>query len=456
MGAWAEGVFDNDTAGDWADELARSDRHQNVADALTAVVQGSLGIDECFEALVAAEVVAAGRGWPIRGLYEPLKHWLQRTEYRPTAKDQRLALDAIAIIRDRSELADEIGQENKKWLAGLQKLIDRLNQKPKPLPAAKPRRILPSEVAAAIERLDLANNSIGLTKGGSVKSLHLCDHDDATLGACLPWLTTAKRLYVARWAKNWATNANEPIPTTDAAFTCLDQFSKLEELNLSCTLITDATLSRIAGLTKLKQLSLACTPITDAGLAHLSGLVNLEELDLGDQGRGNSRLTSAGLACLRDMTKLRTLNLLGTAADDSVLTLLSPMQNLGELDLRRTKVTGAGLVHLSNLLNLWFLELQGIPISDEHLEHLAHLTNLRGLSLSGRRITDKSLDTIVQLLSLESLGLEKATVTDEGLRKIAQLPKLKAVGLKGTDVTMEGARWLRQARPRLDVQGRNR
>lgn len=90
MGAWAEGVFDNDTAVDWADELARSDRHQSVADALTEVIQGSLGIDECSVALVAAEVVAAGRGWPIRGLYEPLKDWLQRTEYRPTAKEQRL------------------------------------------------------------------------------------------------------------------------------------------------------------------------------------------------------------------------------------------------------------------------------------------------------------------------------------------------------------------------------
>lgn len=71
MGAWAKGVFDNDTAGDWADDLARSDRCQNISDALAAV-QSSPGLDECFEALVAAEVVAALRGWPMRGMYEPL------------------------------------------------------------------------------------------------------------------------------------------------------------------------------------------------------------------------------------------------------------------------------------------------------------------------------------------------------------------------------------------------
>ena len=76
---------------------------------------------------------------------------------------------------------------------------------------------------------------------------------------------------------------------------------------------------------------------------------------------------------------------MGTAADDSVLALLAPMQNLGELDLRRTKVTGAGLVHLSKLVNLWFLELEGLPIGDEHVKHLARLTNLSQLGLSGRR-----------------------------------------------------------------------
>lgn len=448
MGVWGEGVFENDAAGDWADELARSDRYQNVADTLTAVVQGSIGIDECSEALLAAEVVAAGRGWPMRGLYEPVKHWLERTEHRPTDKERHLALRAIEIIRDSSELAEEFGKDNKKWHAGLQKLIDRLNQKPKPLPPPEPRRILPSDAKAAIKRLDRANNSIQLTKGGSVKSLHLCDHDDATLSSCLPLLTSAKRLWIANW--------NKEIQNTDAAFLGLDCFTRLEELNLSDTLITDATLSRIARCTKLKRLLLARTPITNAGLQFLSSLVHLEELDLSAQGRGNNRITIAGLDCLRGMTKLRTLNLFGTAADDSVLTLLAPLQNLGGLDLRSTKVTGAGLVHLSKLVNLWLLELEGLPVGDEHVKHLARLTNLGRLTLSGRRITDKSLDVICKLTYLEGLSLERTAITDEGLRKIATLPELQVVCLKGTDVTTEGARWLRQARPGLEVQGRDR
>jgi hypothetical protein len=333
MGAWGIGIFDNDAAGDWADELVSSDRRQSISDALTAVVQGSRGLDECFEALVAAEVVAALRGWPMRGLYEPLKDWLQHSDYPSTAEEQRLALDAIATIRDRSDLANEIGQNRKQWVSQLQKLIARLRQEPMPRPAAKPRRILPSEVTAAIELLDHTNNSIQLTKSGSVKSLDLCDHNDATLSACLPFLTSAKRLWISNW--------NKKIQNTDAAFASLDRFTRLEELCLSNSRITDLTLSRIARLTKLKRLLLAYTPITDAGLQFLSGLVNLEELDLSAEGRGHSRLTGVGLACLRNMTKLQDLRLQGTGADDSVLALLASMRDLCYLDLRNTKVKSA-------------------------------------------------------------------------------------------------------------------
>jgi len=456
MGAWAEGVPENDAAGDWADELVRSDRHSMVGEALAAVIQGSRGIDACFEALAAVEVVAAGRGRPLRGLYEPLKQWLRRSEYRPTETEQRLALEAVILIRDRSELADEFGPDNKRWLAGLAKLSDRLNQEPRPLPTAKPARILPPEVTAAIERLDLANNSIELTNGGAVKSLWLCDHDDATLSASLPWLSSAKRLVIVQGDNRASGDCNKPVPITDAGLDSLSSFTRLEELRLSDSLIGDVTLARMAGLTSLKRLRLAETPITDDGLAHLSGLTDLEELDLRDAGRQGHRITSAGLGALCGLTKLRRLDLAGTAAEDSVLALVSQMPNLNELDLRRTKVTGAGLAHLSGLTNLENLELKGLSVGDEDVLYLARLRTLRRLTLSGRRITDKSLETIADLASLEGLILEKTAITDEGLQKIADFPKLAVVGLKGTDVTTEGARWLRRTRPGLDVQGRDR
>ncbi len=456
MGAWAEEVFENDTAGDWADELVRSDRHSMVGAALAAVVQGSRGIDACFEALAAAEVVAAGRGRPPRGLCEPLKQWLRRTEYRPTVTEQRLALEAVILIRDQSELADEFASDYRKWLAGLAKLSDRLNLEPRPLLAAKPARVLPPEVIAAIERLDLTDNSIELTNGGAVKSLWLCNHDDATLSASLRWLTTARRLVVVQRDKRASGEDNKPISITDAGLDSLSSFTRLEELGLSDSLIGDTTLARIAGLTTLKRLRLARTSITDAGLAHLSGPKNLEELDLRDAGEHGHRVTTAGLGALRGLTKLRRLDLAGTAAENSVLALISQMPNLNELDLRRTKVTGAGLAHLSGLAGLEILELTGLSVGDEDVLHLARLRALRRLTLSGRGISDRSLDTITNLTNLEGLILDKAAITDAGLQKIADLPKLAVVGLKGTDVTTDGARWLRRARPGIDVQGRDR
>lgn len=334
MGTWAEGIFESDTACEWADELARLDRPEHIAVALCVVIQGSLGLDECQVALAAAEVVAALRGHPLRGLYPSLKEWLRTSSYQSTADEQRLALEAIAVIRDRSELADEMGRNNQHWLAQLEKLTDRLRHEPTARPPAQPKVTHSPELTAAIERLDLERNSIQLTNAGSVKSLDLCNHDDATLHECLAWLTTSKRI--------WFAIGDNDIRNTDAAFTSLDRCTKLEELNLSGTLITDGTLSRIAGLWKLKRLLLARTPITDAGLRSLAGLVNLEELDLSaPPGRGTSQLTGAGLVCLRGMTKLSTLNLQGTGADDSVLEWLASMPNLCHLDLRHTKVKGA-------------------------------------------------------------------------------------------------------------------
>jgi hypothetical protein len=333
MGVWAEGIFDSDASGEWADELIRSDRPEKIAEALNAVVQGPLGIDESIEGLVAAEVVAALRGHPLRGLYAPLKDWVDSNPYLSTTDEQRLALAALDLIRNGSDLANEMGHGNKRWLAQLDKLRDRLTQQPKLRQPAKPRATISPEVALAAKRLDLPRNSVQLTKAGRIKSLDLCNHDDRTLSSTLPLLASARRLWFSIW--------DNDVRNSDEAFASLDRFSQLEELNLSDTLITDATLSRLARLTKLKRLLLARTQITDAGLTFLSGLVNLEELDLSASlGKRNLSITGEGLACLRDMTRLYSLNLQGTAADDSVLPWLERMPQLCHLDLRNTKMKG--------------------------------------------------------------------------------------------------------------------
>jgi len=67
------------------------------------------------------------------------------------------------------------------------------------------------------------------------------------------------------------------------------------EVNLGGnTQITDAGLANVKGLTQLQSLNLNGTKITDAGLEHLKGLANLQTLDL-----EATRVTNAGIADLK-------------------------------------------------------------------------------------------------------------------------------------------------------------
>ena len=70
MGAWGAGVFANDAAADWADDLVRGGSADVVRAALAAAAERSpeadLDADEGCEALAAAEVVAATAGRPLQ------------------------------------------------------------------------------------------------------------------------------------------------------------------------------------------------------------------------------------------------------------------------------------------------------------------------------------------------------------------------------------------------------
>ena len=75
------------------------------------------------------------------------------------------------------------------------------------------------------------------------------------------------------------------------------------EVRLSGTRITDAGLADLKGLTSLQTLELP-RQITDAGLEHLKDLTSLHNLDL-----RNTQVTDAGLVHLKRMTNLQELNL---------------------------------------------------------------------------------------------------------------------------------------------------
>ena len=136
--------------------------------------------------------------------------------------------------------------------------------------------------------------------------------------------------------------------------------------------------SEIRGLSFRK-----CRWFTNAGLAHLKNLTALESLDL-----RFTQITDAGLAHLKNLTALESLNLSVTKITEAGLPHLKNLIALERLNLSVTKITDAGLAHLKNLIALERLNLSVTKITDAGLAHLKNLTSLKSLELQKTKITD--------------------------------------------------------------------
>jgi Leucine Rich Repeat (LRR) protein len=101
----------------------------------------------------------------------------------------------------------------------------------------------------------------------------------------------------------------------DRGMEALARLPNLEGLAMQRNKVTDAGLAHLAGHRKLKELWIGhlerLSPITDAGVVHLAKIPNLEELDL-----QHTRVTVEGLRPLQSLSKLKTLMLDGSTAND--------------------------------------------------------------------------------------------------------------------------------------------
>ncbi|HET7461472.1 MAG TPA: DUF4259 domain-containing protein [Longimicrobium sp.] len=131
MGAWGTGVFDNDDALDWFDELERRG-----TEAIRVALQSLPGADDYIEgpqasqALAAAEIVAAARARPAADLPGEATDWVQANSGYVGDELVDLAIDAVTRIREDSELKDlwEEGDSIGEWLAVVDDLLARLDR----------------------------------------------------------------------------------------------------------------------------------------------------------------------------------------------------------------------------------------------------------------------------------------------------------------------------------------
>ncbi|HRD85030.1 MAG TPA: DUF4259 domain-containing protein, partial [Rubrivivax sp.] len=146
MGTWSHEIFGNDSACDWAADLASGDSLRPIEAAIGAVARASedgVDADAATEALAAAEAIARLRGHPgVRNAYsEALDDWVLRTRLQPPPTLVRDALAAVERIGGPgSELHESWseGDEGDAWLATLADLRSRLGRPPREPEAPPP------------------------------------------------------------------------------------------------------------------------------------------------------------------------------------------------------------------------------------------------------------------------------------------------------------------------------
>lgn len=130
MGTWGPGTFENDHALDWWGDL-REGSPSLARDALARVANAApdadLDADDCCEALVAAEFVAAAVGRGIDRLpSEEAEAWLE--EHGAALRFLELARSAVERIESRSELQElwDEGGRDEDWHGNVAELRSRL------------------------------------------------------------------------------------------------------------------------------------------------------------------------------------------------------------------------------------------------------------------------------------------------------------------------------------------
>ncbi len=201
--------------------------------------------------------------------------------------------------------------------------------------------------------------------------------------------------------------------------------------------------------------------LDDAGLAHIRGLVNLESVNL------SGGFTDAGLAHIEKLTNLREVTI--HERQEATPGPAEPLFGLKELFLRgpvagmlhlatrpavevkppaterSTGMTDAGLAHIEKLVHLEELTIYGpSAITDAGMAHIAKLGQLESLAMIGAKLHGPGLVHLRGLSRLRELNLACTAIDDAGLAQLPPLASLQALNLAFTEIDDAGLVYLRK------------
>jgi Leucine-rich repeat (LRR) protein len=134
-----------------------------------------------------------------------------------------------------------------------------------------------------------------------------------------------------------AIDAFDATLCTSAGFAHLKDLPHLTKLALGKSNLSAACTKAVAECGQLRTLYVARSGLTDVELAPLKKLVLLEALDISE----NPQITDKGMATLKELERLRTLELGRTGITDKGLIELQALDGLRKLSVFETKVTEA-------------------------------------------------------------------------------------------------------------------
>lgn len=111
-----------------------------------------------------------------------------------------------------------------------------------------------------------------------------------------------------------------------------------------------------------------------------------------------------------------------------------------------------GVVEFDNAGQIVSIDLSGTAVNDSQMQALRDLTRLRELKLGATGITDAGLKSVGAVRSLEVLSLWGAPVSNAGLTSLYELKGLKQITCDFTQVTSSGLRRLQAELPNCKVE----
>ena len=304
------------------------------------------------------------------------------------------------------------------------------------------------ETLEHLERLDLSQTHISdialesVARLPKLKQLDLffCEHITEAGAARLAGVKTLERLNV-RGTK-----------ISDSGVEFISALSSLRALDLGITQVTDPSLEHLERLEKLEELSIGGNRISEVGLAYMQSLPSLRRLDLSgsqvtDSGIWGVAVTDLNIGLIASLSGLEHLNL--AAADQQYVA------NIGDGVPRirnRILVTDLGLARLKALTNLRSLDLTRSSVSATGLKEIVSLPKLEELILAhSRRVDGEAVRVLAEMESLVALDLSGTSVTDEGIHTLSQSKTLRRLVLTDTNVTADGVEKLRRGNPDCTV-----